>query len=66
MVTTVLRSQATALTDPTIKSRTYDYVVKGGLQTTLLRASQVTPPARTVLGTAVWKSPRFNGRIFLA
>lgn len=64
-VTQFRRARATIPADVTIKSRTYLYVTKDGYQSSLLRASQVGLPSETVLSVPPWKSPRFNGRIFL-
>lgn len=68
MVTTFARLNATTIADPVKKSRTFVAVQKEGLQLSTIRASDVgstITPSRTVLAIPVWKSPQFNGRIFV-
>lgn len=68
MVTKFARINATTIADPEKKSRTFVAVQKDGLQPSVLRASDVgstVTPTRTVLAIPEWKSPQFNGRIFV-
>lgn len=65
-MTTFRRVAATVPTDPTIKSRTFVAPIKQGYLSSIVRASEVRRwiPG-TVLSLPSWKSPQFNGRIFL-
>ncbi len=68
-VTTFRRVNATVPADPTIKSRTFDAPLKEGYLIATLRATQEgqsVVSSQSVLALPVWKSPRFNGRFFVA
>lgn len=68
MATTFTRIRATTIADPTIKSSSFLAVQKDGLQISVLRASDVGSsinPTKSVLSIPPWKSPQFNGRIFV-
>lgn len=68
-VTTFRRVNATVPADPTIKSRTFVAPIKQGYLISTLRATQEgqsVVSSQSVLALPVWKSPRFNGRFFVA
>ncbi len=68
MVTSFRRVNATVPADPEKKSRTFVAPTKQGYLIATLRSTQegqsIRPP-QSVLGVPAWKSPQFNGRIFL-
>lgn len=67
-VTTFRRVQATVPTAPTIKSASFAAPIKDGFLSAVLLASQEGQsmrPRQTVLAIPAWKSPQFNGRIFV-
>lgn len=68
-VTTFRRVNATVPTDPTVKSRVFDAPLKQGYLIATLRSTQEGQSivgSQSVLALPEWKSPRFNGRFFVA
>ena len=67
-VTTFRRVNATVPTAPTIKSATFAAPIKQGYLSSVLLASQEGQsmrPRQSVLAIPPWRSPQFNGRIFV-
>lgn len=65
MMTRVRRINATNITDPTKKSRTFVATQKSTIGTEVLAAEVTRIRPLSVLRLPTWKSPQFNGRIFL-
>ena len=67
-VTTFRRVNATVPTAPTIKSASFTAPIKQGYLSSVLLASQEGQSvvrSQSVLALPAWKSPQFNGRIFV-
>ncbi len=64
----VRRVNATTTADPEKKSRTFVAPLKQGVLSAVLRSTDTgrgISPTNTFLSVAEWKSPQFNGRIFV-
>ncbi len=65
MMTRAIRVDATSITPPTKKSRVF-LATQPSIVGAEIKASEVNrSTAVSVLRIAEWKSPQFNGRIFL-